>query len=395
MCPMLPLKGVTVVALEQAVAAPFATRQLADLGARVIKVERPGAGDFARGYDTAVRGMSSHFAWLNRSKQSLTLDVKHPEAREVLRQLLARSDVFIHNLAPGAVDRLGLAAADLRAALPRLIICRVTGYGADGPYRDRKAYDLLVQSEAGLLSITGTAETPSKVGISVADIAAGMYAYSGVLAALISRVSTGEGTVLDVSLFDALTEWMGFPLYYALYGGSEPPRSGPRHAAIAPYGPYVAADGKAVFLAVQNEREWGSFCRAVLEMPDLVEDPRFATNARRVVHRNALEALLDERFRAMSSDALVARLERASIANGRMNSVRELAQHPQLVERRRWQDIGSPVGPIRALPPPVTMAGVTPVMEPIPAVGEHTDAILREIGIEEQTIAAWRARGIV
>jgi crotonobetainyl-CoA:carnitine CoA-transferase CaiB-like acyl-CoA transferase len=392
---MLPLKGVTVVALEQAIAAPFATRQLADLGARVIKIERPGSGDFGRAYDATVNGLSSHFAWVNRSKESLALDLKRPEAHEILRRLLATSDVFIHNLAPGAVDRLGFSASALRTAYPRLIICQVTGYGTDGPYSNRKAYDLLVQSEAGLLSITGTRDTPCKVGISVADIAAGMYAYSGVLTALLTRAQSGQGTALEVSLFDALAEWMGFPLYYATYGGTEPARAGASHAAIAPYGPYAAGDGEVVYLAIQNEREWARFCASVLQAPELTTDARFATNASRVGHRDELDKMLAERLRALSSEALVARLDAASIANAHMNTVAELADHPQLVERRRWRTIGSPVGPIRALVPPVCMDDVDPVMSPIPAVGEHTDAVLRELGVDDKTIAEWRRDGVV
>jgi itaconate CoA-transferase len=392
---MLPLKGVTVVALEQAIAAPFATRQLADLGARVIKIERPGSGDFGRAYDTTVNGLSSHFAWVNRSKESLALDLKRPEAQEILKRLLAGSDVFIHNLAPGAVERLGFGVPALRTAYPRLIICQVTGYGTDGPSSSRKAYDLLVQSEAGLLSITGTRETPCKVGISVADIAAGMYAYSGVLTALLTRAQTGHGTALEVSLFDALAEWMGFPLYYATYGGTEPQRAGASHAAIAPYGPYAAGDGETVYLAIQNEREWARFCASVLEAPELTADARFATNTARVAHRRELDAILAERLRSLSAAALIARLDAADIANARLNTVGELANHPQLVERRRWRTVGSPVGPIRALLPPVLMDDVEPVMEPIPAVGEHTDAVLREMGIDDKTIGEWRRVGIV
>jgi crotonobetainyl-CoA:carnitine CoA-transferase CaiB-like acyl-CoA transferase len=392
---MLPLNGVTVVALEQAVAAPFATRQLADLGARVIKVERPGTGDFARQYDATVHGLSSHFVWLNRSKQSLTLDLKRPEPQTILKRLLAASDVFIHNLAPGAVDRLGLDTATLRTTFPRLIACQVSGYGTDGPFRDRKAYDLLVQSETGLLSITGTADTPSKAGISVADIAAGMYAYSGVLTALLSRARTGQGTAFEVSLFDALAEWMGFPLYYATYGGTEPPRAGASHAAIAPYGPYTAGDGQVVYLAVQNEREWTRFCGSVLEAPDLAADPRFATNPDRVSHRKQLDTVLAERFARMSSAALMAALDASGIANARMNTVHQLALHPQIVARGRWRTVGSPVGPLRALLPPVVMEDVDPVMQSIPAVGEHTDRILREVGVDPETIAEWRRAGIV
>ena len=392
---MLPLKGVTVVALEQAIAAPFATRQLADLGARVIKIERPGSGDFGRAYDATVNGLSSRFAWVNRSKESLALDLKRPEAQEILRRLLATSDVFIHNLAPGAVDRLGFGASALRSTYPRLIICQVTGYGTDGPYSNRKAYDLLVQSEAGLLSITGTRDTPCKVGISVADIAAGMYAYSGVLTALLTRAQSGHGTALEVSLFDALAEWMGFPLYYATYGGTEPARAGASHAAIAPYGPYAAGDGEVVYLAIQNEREWARFCASVLQAPELTTDARFATNASRVEHRDELDKMLAGRLRALSSEALIARLDAASIANARMNTVAELADHPQLVERRRWRTIGSPVGPIRALVPPVRMDDVDPVMSPIPAVGEHTDAVLRELGVDDKTITEWRRDGVL
>jgi itaconate CoA-transferase len=392
---MLPLKGVTVVALEQAVAAPFATRQLADLGARVIKIERPGTGDFARAYDTTVHGMSSHFAWLNRSKESLTLDLKQPEARQVLSRLLATSDVFMHNLAPGAVDRLGFDTATLRKACPRLIICQVTGYGTDGPYRDRKAYDLLIQSETGVLSITGTKDMPSKVGISIADIAAGMYAYSGVLTGLLTRAGSGQGVALEVSLFDALGEWMGFPLYYATYGGAEPERAGPSHAAIAPYGPYAAGDGQMVYLAIQNEREWARFCASVLESPALETDARFATNSLRVEHRPELDAILAERFAPLTSDALMARLDAAGIATARMNTVRQFAAHPQLVERARWRTVGSPAGPIRALSPPVVMEDVDPVMHPIPGVGEHTDRILSEIGVDADTMAAWHRAGVV
>jgi itaconate CoA-transferase len=392
---MMPLSGCTVVALEQAVAAPFATRQLADLGARVIKIERPGAGDFARGYDTTVKGLCSHFVWLNRSKESLTLDLKRPEARQVLKTLLAASDIFIHNLGPGAVDRLGFDAGMLRRECPRLIICQVTGYGTDGPYRDRKAYDLLVQSETAVLSITGTQETPSKVGISIADIAGGMYAYAGLLTALFTRAQTGQGAALEVSLFDALGEWMGYPLYYATYGGAAPPRTGASHATIAPYGPFAAGDGKIVYLAIQNQREWTRFCGDVLESPGLADDARFATNSSRIEHRVELERIVLERFAPLSSDELIARLERAQIATSRMNTVEEFAEHPQLVERGRWSTVGSPAGPLRALLPPVIMEGVEPVMNPVPAVGEHTDAILRELGIDDETIAAWRHSGMI
>jgi itaconate CoA-transferase len=392
---MLPLSGITVVAVEQAVAAPFASRQLADLGARVIKIERPGVGDFARGYDTTVKGMASHFVWTNRSKESLTLDLKQPEASGVLGRLLARADVFMHNLAPGAVARLGFGATHVRAEYPRLIVCEVSGYGSSGPYQQKKAYDLLVQSEAGLVSITGTEETPSKVGISIADIAAGMYAYSGVLAALLRRERTGEGAIVDVSMFDALAEWMGYPAYFAGYGGAAPPRTGARHASIAPYGPYAAGDGDVVYLGLQNEREWARFCAEVLQRPDMAEDIRFASNSDRVKHREALDAAITAAFSGLSAADVVARLDAAGIANARMNSVREFLDHPQLSARDRWRDVESPVGPLRALVPPVGIEGVDPVMGPIPSLGQHTDAILGELGYDEATIGDWRRRGVV
>jgi itaconate CoA-transferase len=391
---MLPLQEITVVAVEQAVAAPFATRQLADLGARVIKIERPGAGDFARGYDATVNGMSSHFVWLNRSKESLTLDLKRPQAIDVLRSLLARADVFIHNLAPGAIARLGLAAQDVRRAQPRLVVCEISGYGSAGPYRDKKAYDLLVQSETGVLSVTGTQDEPAKVGISVADIAAGMYAFSGVLAALLRRNKTGEGSVLEVSLFDSLGEWMSYPLYYA-YGGVPPPRSGARHAVIAPYGPYKAGDGKVVYLGLQNEREWERFCAVALERPEVAADPRFSSNPRRVEHRDALDAFITETFSGLTADEVIARLEAARIANARMNTVEEFMDHPQLKSRNRWQDVASPAGPVRSLRPPFMFEGMEIPMRAIPAVGEHTDAILGELGLDTGAIARMREAGIV
>ena len=392
---MRPLDGITVVALEQAVAAPFATRQLADLGARVIKVERPQVGDFARGYDETVRGMSSHFVWLNRSKESLTLDVKHAEGAAILRQLVAEADVFIHNLAPGAVERLGFSATTLREQYPRLIVCGVSGYGATGPYRDKKAYDLLVQCEAGLVSITGSPDEPAKAGISVADIAAGVYAYSGILTALFQRERSGEGCALEVSLLDALGEWMGYPAYYAAYGGAAPPRAGASHATIAPYGPFTVGDGRQVNLAVQNEREWQALCAIVLERPDLASDARFASNSQRVAHRPALHAQLDAVFATMTSDALVERLDRAQIANARMNNMMEFWRHPQLEARGRWRSVQSPVGELRALLPPVTMEGVEPRMDAIPAVGQHTDAILAALGYDDARIAALRQDQVI
>jgi crotonobetainyl-CoA:carnitine CoA-transferase CaiB-like acyl-CoA transferase len=389
-----PLAGITVVAVEQAVAAPFASRQLADLGARVIKIERPVVGDFARGYDTAVRGMASHFVWVNRSKQSLTLDLKAPAGADVMGRLLARADVFLHNLAPGAIDRLGFGSQALRAMHPRLVTCEISGYGRTGPYRDKKAYDLLVQSETGLVSITGTPETPAKVGISIADIAAAMYAFSGILAALLRRERTGAGSAVEVSMFDALGEWMGYPAYYA-FGGQPPPRTGARHAAIAPYGPYAAGDGKVVYLGLQNEREWVRFCREVLHQPDLAADARFASNAARVEHADALEAIIHGAFAALTAAEVVERLDAAQIANARMNTVDEFLAHPQLEARGRWRQVESPAGPIRALMPPFDIEGCEVAMGPIPGIGEHTDAILAELGFDSATVAQWRAGGAV
>ena len=391
----LPLENVVVVAIEQAVAAPFASRQLADLGARVIKIERPGSGDFARGYDATVKGLASHFVWVNRSKESLTLDLKRPEALEVVRRLLARCDVFIHNLAPGAVARLGFPTTALRAEHPRMVICEMSGYGTTGPYRDKKAYDLLVQSEAGLVSITGTPEVPSKVGISIADIAAGMYAFSGILAALLQRERTGEGAAMDVSMFDALGEWMGFPAYYGGYGGPPPPRTGARHAAIAPYGPFAAGDGQVVYLGLQNEREWERFCAAVLEQPDLARDVRFGSNAARVEHQDALDRIITGAFASRTGAEVIARLDTAGIANARMNTVAEFLEHPQLRARDRWRQIDSPVGPLRALVPPFNIEGLDPKMGPVPALGEHTDAILAELGFGPEVVGEWRRGGIV
>ena len=384
-----------VVSLEQAVAAPFATRQLADLGARVIKIERPGVGDFARGYDATVNGMSSHFVWLNRSKQSLTLNLKEAGAKDVLNRLLARADVFVHNLAPGATERLGFGAERLREEHPRLIDCGISGYGSTGPYRDKKAYDLLVQCETGLVSTTGTPETPSKVGISAADIAAGMYAYTGILTALYMRERTGEGAALEVSLLEALGEWMGFPAYFTGYGGSQPPRTGASHAAIAPYGPFEAGDGRVVFLGLQNEREWVKFCEAVLERPELATDPRFDTNSRRVENGEELDEAIDGAFKDLSSEEVISRLDGARIANARMRTVQEFLDHPQLEARDRWREVDSPVGPIRALVPPVTMQGVESVMEPIPEVGEHTDAILEELDFDPDAVGSLREAGAV
>ncbi|MGW5647013.1 CaiB/BaiF CoA transferase family protein [Saccharopolyspora sp. NPDC003752] len=375
---MLPLEGVTVVSLEQAVAAPFATRQLADLGARVIKVERP-TGDFARGYDTSVKGLASHFVWLNRNKESIALDLKELADRLIMDKLLATADVFVQNLAPGAAARLGLGAAELTAKHPRLIVCDLSGYGSSGPYRDKKAYDLLIQCETGLVSITGSEAEPAKTGISTADIAGGMYAYSGVLTALYERERTGKGTAFEVSLFDALGEWMGFPYYYAAYGGTAPKRAGARHAAIAPYGPFAAGDGAQVFLGVQNEREWVKFCEQVLDRPELAADPRFDANPKRVENVGELKAVIEAVFAKLSSADIEARLEEVGIANARMRTMAEFADHPQLAARDRWREVDSPAGPLRTLLPPVTVAGREPRMDPIPEVGQHTSAILAEL----------------
>jgi itaconate CoA-transferase len=383
---MLPLEDIMVVSLEQAVAAPFATRQLADLGARVIKVERPGGGDFARSYDSVVEGLSSHFVWLNRSKESLALDLKKEVASEILDRLLQRADVFVQNLAPGAAARLGLGTDALRGRHPRLIVCDVSGYGASGPYRDKKAYDLLVQCEAGLVSITGTPETPSKAGIAVADIAAGMYAYASILAALFRRERTGEGATIEVSLFEALAEWMGFPAYYAMYGESEPARSGASHASIAPYGPFPCAGGEIVFLGIQNEREWERFCTDVLERPQLAEDARYSGNSDRLANRDALGEEIEETFGSLEAERVIEKLERAGIANARLRSVREFLDHPQLEARDRWRKVGSPAGPIHALLPPAAISGAQAVMAPIPEVGEHTASILSELGYDEEAL---------
>jgi itaconate CoA-transferase len=375
---MLPLEGITVVSLEQAVAAPFASRQLADMGARVIKVERPGGGDFARRYDGAVHGMASYFAWLNRSKESLALDLKQPEAVRALRRLIEGADVFIQNLAPGSAGRLGLTS--LRENQPSLITCTISGYGAEGPFAAKKAYDLLIQCETGVLSVTGTPETPSKTGISVADIAAGMYGFSGILLALFTRERTGEGSHLEVSLFDALAEWMSQPALFARYSGMAPPRTGASHATIAPYGPFPTGDGKAVFLSVQNEREWERFCKQVLGRPELVDDSRFSTNAARMTNRAEVGRLVNEAFSSWTASDTADRLEAAGIANATLREPEDLWSHPQVLARHRLAEVESPHGPFAALLPPITMAGVEPRMEPIPAPGTHTAAILQGLG---------------
>ena len=390
-----PLDGITVVSLEHAIAAPFCTRQLADLGARVIKVERPGVGDFARAYDTRVKGQSSHFVWTNRSKESLTLDLKQPGALTALKGLLGQADVLVQNLAPGAAARMGLSFDALSQQHPKLIVCDISGYGDDGPYRDKKAYDLLIQSEAGFLSVTGTPDEPSKAGNSIADIAAGMYAYTSILSALLLRGKTGQGSHIDVSMLESLAEWMNYPMYYAFDGAPPPPRSAAAHASIYPYGPFAAGDGGTVMLGLQNEREWKGFCEGVLQDAGLASDPRFDSNARRNEHRAALQAIILDVFAKLSTEQVVQRLDAAQIANARMNDMAGLWAHPQLKARGRWQEVGSPAGSIPALLPPGRSNRFEYRMDPVPAVGQHTEAILRELGQGDAAIAALRASGAI
>ena len=385
---MRPLDGITVLTLEHAIAAPFCTRQLADLGARVIKIERPGTGDFARAYDERVRGMASHFVWTNRSKESLTLDVKHQEASNILDKLLASADVLVQNLAPGAAARLGLSFEALNEKYPALIVCDISGYGANGPYRDKKAYDLLIQSESGFLSVTGSADEPAKAGCSVADIAAGMYAYTNILAALIQRGKTGKGCHIDVSMLESMVEWMSFPLYYAFDGAPPPMRAGAAHATIYPYGPFPAGDGKVVMLGLQNEREWQAFCELVLLQPALASDTRFASNTLRTKARKELYALICEVFAAMTAAQVIKRLEQAQIANAQLNDMQDLWQHAQLRARDRWTEVASPVGPLPALLPPAVPNTWTARMDPIPALGQHTESILSELGYDTAAITA-------
>ncbi|MFJ2755174.1 CaiB/BaiF CoA transferase family protein [Nocardioides sp. NPDC087217] len=379
-----PLAGVTVVALEQAVAAPFATRQLADLGARVIKIERD-TGDLARGYDRTVKGVASHFVWLNRGKESIVLDVRSPKGNEVLHRLVDRADVLVQNLAPGAADRLGVGSATLAKTHPELITCDISGYGNSGPYRDKKAYDLLVQCEAGLVSITGTPETPSKVGISIADICAGMYAYSGILTALFERSETGRGANLEVSMLEALGEWMGYADYYQRYGGTSPARTGASHATIAPYGPFPSKNGETVTLGLQNEREWASFCTVVLHRPDLLEDTRFTGNAQRVAHREELDGIVCSVLGDLPTTEIIERLDRASIAYGQQRTMAEFADHPQLRARDRWQTFDTEAGPVEGLIPPVTVLGRQPTMRGVPALGQHTQSVLEWLDIDAST----------
>jgi itaconate CoA-transferase len=394
---MKPLQGITVVTLEHAIAAPFCTRQLADQGARVIKIERPGAGDFARAYDSRVRGLASHFVWTNRSKESVTLDLKHAQAPHILGKLLAQADVLVQNLAPGAASRMGLSFEVLHERFPRLIVCDISGYGDDpqhpGPYRDKKAYDLLIQSESGFLSITGSADEPAKAGCSIADIAAGMYAYSNILSALTERGRTGLGRRIDVSMLESMAEWMGYPLYYAFDGAAPPPRSGAAHATIYPYGPFPAGDGQTVMLGLQNEREWQLFCQKVLMQPELATDPRFASNAQRTASREALRALIVEAFAGLSAAQVEARLEAAQIANARVNTMQALWEHPQLQARGRWVDVATPAGPVPALLPPGAPDAEAVRMDAVPALGEHTNAVLAELGYGPAELTQLRAEG--
>ncbi len=390
-----PLDGITVVTLEHAIAAPFCTRQLADLGARVIKIERPESGDFARAYDDRVNGMSSHFVWTNRSKESLTLDVKQPVAAEVLSRLLERADVLVQNLAPGAAARLGLSFDALTKTHPRLIVCDISGYGADGPYRDKKAYDLLIQSESGFLSVTGSREEPAKAGCSIADIAAGMYAYSSILAALIQRGRTGRGSRIDVSMLESMVEWMGYPMYYAFDGAAPPPRAGAAHATIYPYGPFAAGDGVAVMLGLQNEREWAAFCSRVLLRPELATDVRFSSNARRAAHRDELHALILEAFAAMTAEQVVRRLEEVQIANARVNDMHGVWAHPQLQARERWTSVPTANGPIPALLPPGRTDAYAPRMDAVPGLGQQSEAILAELGWSAEAIDVMRGDGVI
>ncbi|MGW7518482.1 CaiB/BaiF CoA transferase family protein [Streptomyces sp. NPDC054796] len=391
-----PLTGITVVSVEQAVAAPFATRQLADLGARVIKVERPGGGDFARRYDTTVHGESSYFVWLNRSKESVTLDLKSERGRHVLEQLLADADVFVQNLAPGAADRMGLGPEALAERFPSLIPCAISGYGTSGPWADRKAYDLLVQCQTGLVSLTGNEHGTARAGVSVADIAAGMYAYSGILTALFQRATTGVARAVEVSLFEALAEWVSQPAYYTRYGGSQPPRIGTQHATIAPYGTYTAADGKDVLLSIQNEREWSALCQRFLRRPELVADPRFATGSARVAHRQELNAIVAARFAESDSGEVMRQLDEAGIANAGVNDIEEFLAHPVLSARDRWRDVPVPGGAtVRALRPPADLAGTAPRMDAVPSAGEHTGAVLAALGYGREEIDAMHADHVI
>ncbi|MDM0018428.1 CaiB/BaiF CoA transferase family protein [Variovorax saccharolyticus] len=396
---MRPLEGITVLTLEHAIAAPFCTRQLADLGARVIKVERPGSGDFARAYDQRVHGLASHFVWTNRSKESLTLDVKHPQGQEILQRLVAEADVLVQNLAPGAAARLGLSFEALAPKHPGLIVCDISGYGDDaqkpGPYRDSKAYDLLIQSESGFLSVTGTPQDMAKAGCSIADISAGMYAYSNILAALLQRGKTGKGCRIDVSMLESMVEWMSFPMYYAFDGAEPPPRAGAAHATIYPYGPFQAGDGKLVMLGLQNEREWQVFCAQVLEQPALATDARFASNTQRTASRDALREIIVRAFAPFTAAQIMQRLDAAQIATAQVNTMHDVWRHPQLEARGRWTEVGTGAGPIPALLPPGVPHEWDARMDAVPTLGQHTDAILAQCGYDADAIAALRSDGAV
>ncbi|SEK02218.1 CaiB/BaiF CoA-transferase family protein [Achromobacter sp. NFACC18-2] len=390
-----PLDGITVVSLEHAIAAPFCTRQLADMGARVIKIERPGSGDFARGYDERVRGLSSHFVWTNRSKESLTLDLKRDEAAGIMGRLLESADVLVQNLAPGAAARLGLSFEALHAKYPRLIVCDISGYGEGGPYQDKKAYDLLIQSESGFLSVTGTKDDPVKAGCSIADIAAGMYAYSAILNALLLRQRTGLGSRLDVSMLESMVEWMGFPMYYAFDGAAPPVRAGAAHASIYPYGPFPVGGGSTIMLGLQNEREWRVFCAQVLRQAELAEDPRFISNSLRTANREALRALIVAAFADLSIEQVTQRLEDAQIANARVNDMAGVWAHPQLQARQRWSEVDSPAGALPALLPPASSSAFAPRMGAVPAVGQNTDAVLASLGYAPEQVAQFHASEVV
>ena len=390
--PELPLDGLTVVSLEQAIAAPFCTRQLADLGARVIKIERPDGGDFARGYDGRVKGLSSHFVWTNRSKESLTLDLKQPAGLEALKRLIGRADVLVQNLAPGAASRMGLDYDSLAPLHPALIVCDISGYGSDGPYRDRKAYDLLVQSESGFLSITGSPDEMAKAGCSIVDISAGMYAYSAILAALLQRGRTGRGRRIDISMLESMAEWMGFPLYYGFDGAPPPPRAGAMHASICPYGPFACGDGRTVMLGIQNEREWQSFCSQVLGQADLATDPRFDSNSRRLAARDEVHRLINARFSSLTADEVMTLLDTARIAFGEVNTIAGLWAHPQLAARNRWRSVQTEQGLVPALLPP---GQDDARFDPIPKLGEHSHAILAELGYDEAEVSALKTAGVI
>lgn len=395
--PIRPLDGITVISLEHAIAAPFCTRQLADLGARVIKVERPGSGDFARGYDQRVNGLASHFVWTNRSKESLALDLKQDVASEILDQLLEQADVLVQNLAPGAAARLGLDFATLHARFPRLIVCDISGYGVGGPYEQKKAYDLLIQSEGGFLSVTGgpADDQMAKAGNSIADIAAGMYAYTGILSAVLLREKTGIGSQVEISMLESLVEWMSYPMYYAYEGATPPPRAGAAHATIYPYGPFPIGDGSTVMLGLQNEREWQLFCYQVLLDPALAKDERFSANFKRVANRDALRALITEAFATLDFDTVIQRLEGANIANAKVNDMLGVWQHPQLEARARWRQVGTAAGQVPCLLPPANSNAYTPRMDPVPALGEHSESILANLGLSNERIQQLRTSGVI